>query len=179
MNGSRGRRPAYLVVCARLLLIGLGLAWTACSPNRVEVPSQPSLESLGLSAAERERYAPVDFDPLLDALEVAGDDGLAVETIIERVNRKTVGWSGVVQSNRVVKKGREKSEFSLAVASPKRAAGFFPKTIPVLFEARNSAPVASLSKGDVVVFVGRLEFDGLTREPWVIGARRVPTSSDH
>lgn len=141
-------------------------------------PPQPSLESLGLSSSERESYAAIGFDSLIDALEIAGDDAQATEEVIERVNRKTVGWSGTLQGVRLVKKGLERSEFALAVAPPSRADRFFPTTVEVLVETPNDAPLDTFTKGDPVVFVGRLEFDGRTREPWVVGARLLDASPD-
>ena len=55
--------------------------------------------------------SPIEFDKLVTALEVAGDDSDAVETVIFRVNHKTVAWSGIVKRHRLVKNGPEKSEF--------------------------------------------------------------------
>jgi hypothetical protein len=154
------------------------LMWTACGGDSdAPLPPPPSADELGLSEAEKANYAPISFDKLFAALSIAEDDSDALESVIKRVNRKIVGWSGVVQSTRIVKKGLEVSEFSLNVAPPSQAGAFVPKTLPVLVRAPNDDPVASTEKGTPVVFVGRLEFDGFSRDPWVLDARLVQAES--
>ena len=96
--------------------LALALALAACgSGSSVVVPEIPPKEALGLSAEESESFSPIEFDKLVTALEVAGDDTDAVETVIFRVNHKTVAWSGIVKRHRLVKNGPEKSEFSLSI----------------------------------------------------------------
>lgn len=158
--------PVRCVLAAVACAIALGCGREPTAP----IPPQPRLDELGLSDADRAHYAPISFDKLFDAIAVAGDDADALESVIARVNHKIVGWSGVVESTRVVKPGREVSEFSLNVAPPAQAGAFRPKTLPVLVNAPNGDPVASLAKGTPVVFVGRLEFDGFSRDPWVLDA---------
>ena len=154
-----------------LVLCGLLFACGSGPPEGILPP--PSIEELGLTEKERESYSPITFDNFFSALEIAGDDSEAVEVLIKRVRRKTVGWSGVVQGSRVVKKGFEISEFSLSVAPPSQAGSIFPKTVPVLITAPNDDPVTELEKGTPIVFVGRLEFDGFSREPWVMDSRLI------
>jgi len=145
----------------------------ACGSGSVEALPPPTVDDLGLSEQQRAEYSPITFDKLFDALEIAGDDGEAVEMVIKRVNHKTIGWSGVVQSTRIVKPGLEVSEFSLNVAPPAQLGSLFPKTFPVLVQAPNEDPISKIEKGTPVVFVGRLEFDGLSRKPWVMDARLI------
>ena len=158
------------VVCM-VLLSGL-LSACGAGPN-AEILPVPSVDDLGLTEQERAAFAPITFDKFFGALEIAADDSEAVEMVIKRVKRKTIGWSGVVQSTRIVKHGAEISEYSLNVAPPSQASAIFPKTIPVLISAPNGDPVTSLAKGTPVVFVGRLEFDGLSRKPWVMDSRLI------
>jgi hypothetical protein len=161
-------------VCAAGSGIWLVLALSACGAgDPVVVPEAPSQEQLGLTSEETERYAAIGFDKLVEALEVAGDDDDAVEIVIERVNGKVVGWAGIVQSRRLVRNGPTNSEFSLSVAPAGQVGKAFPKALPVLFEVPNEDPVAAMEAGDPIVFVGRLEFDGRTREPWVLDSRRL------
>lgn len=152
-----------------MLLLSLG-----CGSDSSKVPPPPAKEALGLTPDEAGRYASISFDKLVEALEVAGDDEEAVEAVIERVDRKTVGWSGTVRGVRLIKKGLERNEYSVAVSPPAHAGKFMPTTVPVVFAAAPDDPVASLAEGDPVVFVGQLEFDGMTRKPWVMEARLVP-----
>lgn len=154
-----------LVLCWLLIACGSG------PPAGILPP--PSIEELSLDEKERESYTPITFDKFFSALEIAGDDSEAVEAVIKRVKRKTVGWSGVVQGSRVVKKGFEISEFSLSVAPPSQAGAMFPDTVPVLITAPNDDPVAEIEKGTPIVFVGRLEFDGFSRDPWVMDSRLI------
>ena len=152
----------------------LALFILACgSGPGTEILPSPSLEDLELTEKERAAFSPITFDKLFGALEIAADDGEAVEMVIKRVNRKMVGWSGVVQSTRVVKKGLEISEFSLSVAPPSQLDSFFPKTYPVLITVPNGAPASKLEKGTPIIFVGRLEFDGFSREPWIMDSRLI------
>lgn len=144
-----------------------------------EIFPPPSVDELGLTEEERARFSPITFDELIAALAIAADDSEAVEMVIERVKRKTIGWSGVVQSTRIVKHGAEISEYSLNVAPPSQAGAYFPKTVPVLITAPNGDPVSKLAKGTAVVFVGRLEFDGLSRKPWVMDSRLVEIADRH
>lgn len=152
----------------------LALFIAACGLGpAAEISPPPSLEDLGLTEKERAAFSPVTFDKLFAALEIADDDSEAVEAVIKRINRKMVGWSGVVQSTRIVKKGLEISEFSLSVAPPSQLNSMFPKTYPVLIRAANDDPVSNLERGTAIVFVGRLEFDGFSREPWVMDSRLI------
>jgi hypothetical protein len=151
----------------------------ACGSDRAtEIFPPPSVEALGLTEEEGAAYSPITFDKFFDALEIAADDSEAVEMVIQRVERKTIGWSGVVQSTRIVKHGAEISEFSLNVAPPSQADAVFPNTYPVLISAPNDDPTSKLAKGTAVVFVGRLEFDGLSRKPWVLDARLIEIASE-
>ena len=110
------------VGAAPTILIVLSLSFVACGlGTTTEILPLPSIEALGLSDEEREAYSPMTFDKLFEALEIAADDTEAVEMVIKRVKRKTVGWSGVVQSTRIVKHGAEISEYSLNVAPPNQA----------------------------------------------------------
>jgi len=161
----RGELAAHGLATGLALLIGCG------SGSIGEIRPHPLVDELGLNEAERAAYSPMEFDKFSEAIEIASDDADAVEMVIKRVNHKTIGWSGVVQSTRIVKHGAEISEFSLSVSPPSQAGVLFPKTFPVLIEAPNGDPVTQLPKGTPVVFVGRLEFDGLSREAWVMDAR--------
>lgn len=163
--------PTWFVEISCLIL----LSWLllACGSGSTEIFPPPAVEELGLSEEERAAFSPIPFDTFFGALEVAADDSEAVEMVIKRVKRKTVGWSGVVQSTRIVKHGADISEFSLNVAPPSQAGALFPKTFPVLIRAPNGDPVSKLARGTPVVFVGRLEFDGLSRKPWVMDARLI------
>jgi len=157
-------------------LVAILLSWAlaACgSEPAAKVFPPPSVEELGLTEQEGAAFSPMTFDQFFGAFEMAADDDEAVEMVIKRVGRKTIGWSGVVQSTRIVKHGAEISEFSLNVAPPSQAGGFFPETYPVLIRAPNGDPVSKLAKGTAVVFVGRLEFDGRSRKPWVLDARLI------
>ena len=165
MTGSRMMRIGVAIVT----LFGIGCG----GEPEVAIPPQPGVDALGLSEAERERYAPITFDKLVAALEIAEEDRDALETVISRVNGKWVGWSGVVKSTRIVKPGREISEYSLNVASPSQANAFVPKTVPILFTAPTGDPISQVEEGTPIVFVGRLEFDGFSRDPWVLDARLV------
>ena len=168
------RLPVPRGPAARGVWIAIATALLACGEgDPVAVPEAPSREQLGLTSEENERYAAIGFDKLVEALEVAGDDDDAVEIVIERVNGKVIGWAGIVQSRRLVRNGPQRSEFSLSVAPAGQVDRAFPKTIPVLFEVPNDDPVAAMNAGDPIVFVGRLEFDGRTRDPWVLGSRRI------
>ncbi|MGE4607790.1 MAG: hypothetical protein AAEJ52_13695 [Myxococcota bacterium] len=152
------------------------LSWFlfACGLGPVgEIFPPPAVEELGLTEKERAAYSPITFDKFVGALEIAADDSEAVEMVIKKVKRKTIGWSGVVQSTRIVKKGLEISEFSLNVAPPSQAGAVFPKTYPVLIRAPNGDPTSKLEKGTPIVFVGRLEFDGLSRKPGVMDSRLI------
>jgi hypothetical protein len=167
-------RPGF-VPC---LVVAVAFSHAGCgSGSSVAVPEIPPRDALGLSAEESKSFSPIEFDKLVTALEVAGDDANAVETVILRVNRKTVAWAGIVKRHRLVKNGPEKSEFSLSVAPPGQAGKMVPTTLPVLFEVANDDPIATIESGEPLVFVGRLEFDGLTREPWVLDSRRIEVST--
>jgi len=157
------------IVLASLLLLSCG--------RTTEVFPPPTVEDLGLSEQERAAYSPMGFDKFSEALEIAADDKEAVEMVIKRVQHKTIGWSGVVESTRIVKPGDETSEYSLNVSPPREAGAFFPKTYPVLITAPNGDPVSKIEKGTPVVFVGRLEFDGFSREPWVMDARVIEVAA--
>lgn len=164
-----------------LLCVGLfALILIACgSGGGSEVFPPPELEDLGLTEKERAKYSPITFDELFGALEIAADDSEAVEMVIKRVHRKVIGWSGVVQSTRLVKHGAEISEYSLNVAPPSQLGELFPKVYPVLVRAPNDDPVSKFAKGTSIVFVGRLEFDGRSREPWVMDSRLIDIASSN
>ncbi len=165
--------PKLRVVLALLLALGCLAGCGGRDAANVPVPTQ---QELGLDAKQSANYDPVTIDEVIQTLDrfdeagAPGDVEQAREDFIHQHDRHWIGWVGVVARTRIV----SHDEISVLVSAPTGSSGLIPTTINVLFEAPEDHPAHQLGRGDVVRFGGRLEFDGRSREPWVLDARLLP-----
>ncbi len=165
--------PKLHAMLASLLALGCLAGCGGTDAANVPVPTQ---QELGLDAEQSEDYDPVTLDEVIrtldrfDEAEDPGDVEQAREDFIHQHDRHWIGWVGVVARTRIV----SHDEVAVLVSAPGGSSGLIPTTINVLFEVPEDHPAHQLGRGDVVRFGGRLEFDGRSREPWVLEARLLP-----
>jgi len=154
------------------LALSVALTLSACGSEPVSVEPPPPLESLSLTPEQRERFISASFDQVIGALEVAeANSPDTIEDVRHAFDRSVVAWAGVVQGSRLMGHVDGRREIALQVSPPSNAGAFFPTTVQVVFDVPDGHPITEVGKGAVVSFVGSLEFDGSTREPWVLRAR--------
>ena len=165
--------PKLRALLASLLALGCLAGCGGGDAANVPLPTQ---QELGLDAKQSADYDPVTLDEVIrtldrfDEAEDPGDVEQAREDFIGQHDRHWIGWVGVVTRTRIV----SRDEIAVLVSAPGGSSGLIPTAINVLFEVPEDHPAHQLGRGDVVRFGGRLEFDGRSRQPWVLDARLPP-----